>query len=238
MLSWWKILLVSWYSDVLVPRLIPLLYLSTFVFFEKFGQNIWNTYQDFYYIKQSMDLSNVSEGQTFERICTCLEFYLTNKHFVCTGRTCAYPYLARLVDFYAVFHEHNQRNGIQIKFAGNFAFLQHWATSIRPNQTTLETAALELQNGKFIVDSSYISSRYVRVCIFKFPTDVQKSAVRLFRAIKKKKKRGRNRQISRQARWTNARGKAKSERVKGEKTGSKDRGPRTDWARKEKKMRK
>lgn len=99
--------------------------------------------------------------------------------------TCAYSYLTRLADFYAVFHEHNQRNGIQIKFARNFAFLEHWATSIRSNQTTLETAALELQNDKFIVESSYISARYVRVCIFQFPTDVQKSAVRLFRAKQK-----------------------------------------------------
>lgn len=102
MLNWRKILLVCWYSDLLAPRLIPLLYLSTFVFSEKFGQNIWITYQDFYYIKQSMDLSNVPEGQTFERICTCLEFYLTNKQFICTSRTCADSYLTRLVDFYAV----------------------------------------------------------------------------------------------------------------------------------------
>lgn len=185
MLNWRKILLVCWYSDLLAPRLIPLLYLSTFVFSEKFGQNIWITYQDFYYIKQSMDLSNVSEGQTFERICTCLEFYLTNKQFICTSRTCADSYLTRLVDFYAVFHEHNQRNGIQIKFAGNFAFLEHRATSIIPNQTSLVTAALELQNDKFIVESSYSSARYVRVCIFKFPTDVQRSVVRLFRAKQK-----------------------------------------------------
>lgn len=132
-----------------------------------------------------MDLSNVSEGQTFERICTCLEFYLTNKQFICTSRTCADSYLTRLVDFYAVFHEHNQRNGIQIKFAGNFAFLEHRATSIIPNQTSLVTAALELQNDKFIVESSYISARYIRVCIFKFPTDVQRSVVRLFRAKQK-----------------------------------------------------